>query len=155
MQSNNFSFSQWVWWIERDSILIAYYDSSTDKFISPTVSDKKVTLFYIQRPDKFLLAGESPERDGFSSGDSYLNVNLDSNIQMTETDFFNQECEIPEQFHEALIARAIANGYERKVETIKLASYFLGKYNDGVRQAKKYSYRGRDGSMAHAVPQDF
>ena len=64
-------------------------------------------------------------------------------------------CEIPEQFHEALINRVIANGYERKAETIPLAQHFHMKYEQGVREAKKYSYRGRDGSKQTIAPMDF
>ena len=64
-------------------------------------------------------------------------------------------CEIPEQFHEALIARVIANGYERKAETIPLAQHFMMKYETGLKQAKNYSYRGRDGSKQTISPMDF
>ena len=154
MERANISISQWVWWLERDSVLIAYYDQSTDKFISPSTADKVVTLFYIQRPDKYLLSGEAPERDGFGATDSYLDVALVGGV-MTDAGFWSQECEIPEQFHEALIARVIGNGYERSVETIQLAGYFLKKYEAGVREAKKYAYRGRDGSQITTMRQDF
>jgi len=74
---------------------------------------------------------------------------------MPESTFFNQTPEIPEQFHEALVARVIGNGYERKVDTLPLASYFLQKYDAGVKLAKKYSYRGRDGSIIQPSPIDF
>ena len=74
---------------------------------------------------------------------------------MSSSSFFEQESEIPEQFHEALVARVIANGYERNAETIKLASYFLSKYEAGVREAKKYSRRGRDGSQISIKSVDY
>ena len=155
MERQNLNISQNVWWVERDSVLLAYYSSATDKFTSPSTAGIKVTLFYIQRPDKFLLKGESPERDGFSSGDEYLGVTLDSGTSVTDVTFWDQEPEIPEQFHEALIARVVANGYERKPETIQLATYFLSKYDNGVRECRKYSYRGRDGSQIVPMGQDF
>ena len=154
MERQSLNISQWLWWVERDSVLIAYYDSADDKFKSPTES-KKVTLFYIQRPDKFLIQGESPERDGFVDGDTYLGVELDSNVSVTNTTFWEQETEIPEQFQEALIARVIANGYERRADTIPLATHFLGKYNAGIKEARKYAFRGRDGSMLQSRPMDF
>lgn len=77
------TISQWVYWLERDSILIAYYNQDTHKYSSPTET-KTVTLYYIQRPDKFLLQGESPERAGFADGSTYLGVSsaIDSNIQL-------------------------------------------------------------------------
>ena len=157
MERQNLNISQWLWGVDRDSVLLAYYDSSNDSFKSPTEA-KKVTLFYIQRPDKFLIKGESPERDGFADGDDYLGVALETvgdDLTVTDAKFWEQEAEIPEQFQEALIARVIANGYERRADTIPLASHFLGKYEAGVREAKKYSYRGRDGSMLQRIPMDF
>lgn len=156
MERLSLNISQYLWWVERDSILIAYYDSSTAKFTSPVV-DQVITIFYIQRPDKFLVSGETPERDGFVAGDTYLDVVLSSASPplMTDAEMLNQECEIPEQFHEALVARVIADGYERKPETIKLASHFLMKYEHGVKQCRKYAYRGRDGSQNMIQTQDF
>ena len=153
MERQNLNISQWLWWVERDSLLIAYWDSGSAEFTSPSEA-KKVHILYIQRPDKFLVSGEKPERDGFTGTDEYLGVALSSGM-MTDADMLNQECEIPEQFHEALVARVIADGYERKPETIKLASHFLNKYEHGVRQCRKYAYRGRDGSQTAIQTQDF
>ena len=66
MERRSLNISQYLWWTERDSVLIAYYDASIDEFVS--VSEvKPVNLLYIQRPDKFLVPGESPERDGFKT----------------------------------------------------------------------------------------
>lgn len=157
MERQSLNISQWVYWLERYSVLVAYYSQDTDKFTSPSVDDKKVTIFYIQRPDKFLLTGETPERDGFTAdNNTYLGVSLDSNVEMQDSSFWSQETEIPPQFHEAIIARAIANGYEREAETLQLASYFLNKYEVGVKEAKKYAYRRRDGSPLYQVrPMDF
>jgi hypothetical protein len=142
--------------VERDAVLIAYYDNSLDKITSPS-SVKTITLFYIQRPDKFLITGETPERDGFVAEDSYLGVALSNATPplMLEANVLSQESEIPEQFHEALVSRVIGNGYERRVETIQLATYFLGKYELGVKECKKYSYRGRDGSPIAIRAMDF
>ena len=153
MERQSMNISQWVWWLERGALLLAYYDQSTDKFTSASESGKKVTIFYIARPDKFLLSGETPTRDGWGANDTYLKVSLDSNIEMTDAVFWNQDIsdEIPPQFHEALIARVIANGYERQAETLQLASYFLSKYDAGVKESRKYSFRGKDGSPNYQV----
>ena len=155
MERQSFNISQYLWWTERDSVLVAYYDANLDKFTTPSESGVKINLLYIQRPDKFLIPGEGPERDGFLAGDTYLETTLDSNVQVTSSTYLTQVCEIPEQFHEALIARVIANGYERKAETIPLAQHFHMKYEMGVKEAKKYSYRGRDGSKQTIAPMDF
>ena len=96
-----------------------------------------------------------PERDGFEANDVYLGVNLDSSVQLAVADFDNQVAEIPAQFHEAIINRAIARGYEKSVETIKLAQYFDAKYDMSLRDAKRYSSRGRDGSQIMSKPMEF
>ena len=154
MERANLNLSQWVWWTERDSILIAYYDAGADEFTSPSTSGVKVNLLYIQRPDKFLVTGEAPERDGFSGSDVYNGVALAAG-KMTEADMLNQEIEIAEQFHEALLNRVIANGYERKAETLPLSDHFMRKYEVGVRQAKVYSTPQRDGTISTVKPLDF
>ena len=79
MERQNLNISQYLWWTERDSLLIAYYDSSTDEFTS-TGDAKKVHLLYIKRPDKFLIEGEAPEQDGYESEDTYLTVQLDLSL---------------------------------------------------------------------------
>ena len=156
MERSNINLSQAVWWVERDSLLIAYYDAGAGKFTNLTDTSKVVSLLYIQRPDKFLITGETPERDGFTAQDTYLGTTL-SNAEtplMESTKYKLQECEIPEQFHETLINRVIANGYERKVE-IPLANYFHQKYAVGVKKGKAYAYKGRDGSKISITPSDF
>ena len=158
MERQSLNTSQWLYWLERGALLLAYYNESTDKFTSPSEAGKKVTIFYIGRPDKFLLSGEVPTRDGWGANDTYLKVSLNSDIEMTDAVFWGQDIseEIPPQFHEALIARVIANGYERNAETLQLASYFLQKYEAGVKEARKYSFRGKDGSPFYTVkPMDF
>ncbi len=163
MERRSLNISQYLWWTERDSVLIAYYDASIDEFVS--VSEvKPVNLLYIQRPDKFLVPGESPERDGFKTfatsniDGAYLGTELggtDTTPTMQEAEYLKQECEIPEQFHETLVNRVIANGYERKPETLPLANHYMQKYEVGVRKAKAYAFRGRDGSQLAMKPMDF
>jgi len=155
MERQNLNISQWLWWAERDSVLLAYYNADTDKFTSPTTTGTLVHLLYIQRPDKFLLSGEVPERDGWAENDLYLGVSLESNLQILDAGVMTQECEIPEQFHEALINRVIANGYERQAETIPLAKHFLDKYEFGLKQGRAYSYKGRDGTSVIIQGTDF
>ena len=158
MERQSLNTSQWLYWLERGALLLAYYNESTDKFTSPSEAGKKVTIFYIGRPDKFLLSGEVPTRDGWGANDTYLKVSLNADIEMTDASFWAQDIseEVPPQFHEALIARVIANGYERQAETLQLACYFLNKYEAGVKEARKYSFRGKDGSPLYSIrPTDF
>ena len=155
MERANLNLSQTVWWIERDSVCVVYYDAGAGKFTNHTDTTKLVSLLYIQRPDKFLIPNETPERDGFVAGDTYLGTVLATDAKVTDDTYLTQECEIPEQFHETLVQRVIANGYERKVETIPLAQYYMQKYEAGVKKGRGYSYRGRDGSTITRVQVDF
>ena len=48
--------------------------------------------------------------------------------------------EIPDQFHELIVSKAIANGYkDPRNLNIELAQFFEGEYIMGVREAKKFS----------------
>ena len=156
MERANLSLSQWLWWTERDSLLIAYYSDATDKFRSASAAEdgKLINILFIQRPDKFLISGESPTRDGYADTDSYNEVDLVGG-NMTDIDMLNQVSQIPEQFHEAIVARAIASGYERKAETLQIAQHFHMKYEKGVKSAKSYAIRGRDGTPASVRPMEF
>ena len=99
MERRSLNISQYLWWTERYSVLIAYYDASIDEFVS--VSEvKPVNLLYIQRPDKFLVPGESPERDGFKTfatsniDGAYLGTELggtDTTPTMQEAEYLKQE----------------------------------------------------------------
>ena len=63
--------------------------------------------------------------------------------------------EIPNQFHEALVYKVIANGYRepRNLE-IQLAQYFDLEYNNIVKNAKKFS-RSNYQTTGTIVPQDY
>jgi len=161
MERQNLSTSQHLWWTERDSLLIAYYNANSDKFNTIDKAGEKIHILYVQRPDKFLIPGENPERDGFTTHESnastgtYLGIELGEGPSVTDANFLSQECEIPEQFHEALIARVIANGYERKAETIPLAQHFHMKYEQGVKLCKVYASKGRDAVYGQLRPMPF
>ena len=44
---------------------------------------------------------------------------------------------IPVEYHEAICYKAIAHGYEKRVETLPQAKYFLSKYENAVAQGKQ------------------
>jgi|ETNmetMinimDraft_18_1059904.scaffolds.fasta_scaffold49572_2 hypothetical protein len=94
---------------------------------------------------------------------AYLNIPIGSTVrvygakiaQHFDTDT-NTLPEIPEQFHEAIIYKAIANGYETPpTQDLSAAQYFNAKYMDIVKQAKKWKQLGRQGGYAQIVGQDF
>tara|TARA_R110000824_G_scaffold282076_2_gene470376 strand:+ start:954 stop:1364 length:411 start_codon:yes stop_codon:yes gene_type:complete len=132
--------NKWVWWTERDSIAIAKYNTSSEKFTSPGTSevDKKITIFYYKKADLFKLPGDLNEASPYNSLFSW-----------TATSNF------PGQFHDYIVAKATALGYERKPEQLQLAIYFHEKFEKGVREGKAYAYRARAGSVKYIKPVDF
>lgn len=67
----------------------------------------------------------------------------------------DQEPNFPAQFHDALVNKAIALGYERNKDTLQLAQYFNGKFEDDVKNGRKYAYRGRLGTFRTINSVDF
>ncbi len=126
----NQSITQNVWWIERDSIGIAFYDpmaSEVDKFKSLT-EVLQVTLYYHKKALHF-------------------GVTLDSNgleiSTMETTGLMSEDSELPTQFHQYLVDKAIQLGYEQKPEAIQLATYFERKFEKGVKEGKTFANRNR------------
>ena len=109
-----------VWWIERDSIGIALFDpmeQQKNQFTSPTTVST-ITLFYHKKADHFNTL------DSASSA-------------MTEIS------ELPTQFHQYLVDKAIQLGYEQSSDDIGKALYFENKFERGIREGKTFKSRGR------------
>tara|TARA_Y100001973_G_C5199396_1_gene336546 strand:- start:295 stop:699 length:405 start_codon:yes stop_codon:yes gene_type:complete len=121
-----------VYWIERDSIGLAEYDSTKtekDQFTSLT-SALTVTLFYYKKADHFNT--------------------LDSeNSAMTE------QSELPLQFHQYLVDRAVQLGYETKPDMIQMAPYFERKFEKGIKEGKMFANRGRISGVRHVKQSSF
>jgi len=121
-----------VYWIERDSIGLAEYDSTKtekDQFTSLT-SALTVTLFYYKKADHFNTL------DSASSA-------------MTE------QSELPLQFHQYLVDRAVQLGYETKPDMIQMAPYFERKFEKGIKEGKMFANRGRISGVRHVKQSSF
>lgn len=115
---------QHVYWIERDSIGIALYDplrSEKNRFTSVD-SALTITLFYHKKADHF-------------------NTLDNASSAMTE------QSELPQQFHQYIVDKAIQLGYETKPEMIRMAPYFEKKFEQGVKEGKMFANRGRISGM--------
>ena len=109
-----------VWWIERDSIGIALFDpreQQTKQFASPT-EVRTITLFYHKKADHF-------------------NTLDSAQSSMTE------QSELPSQFHQYIVDKAIQLGYEQNPDEIAKALYFENKFERGVKEGKTFKSRGR------------
>tara|TARA_S200002703_G_C3784502_1_gene241799 strand:- start:41 stop:484 length:444 start_codon:yes stop_codon:yes gene_type:complete len=132
----NKSTKENVWWIERDSIGLALYDplaSEINRFTSLT-SALTVTLFYHKKADHF---GRQIALDGTVT-DTTNNANL-----------MDEQNELPEQFHQYLVDKAIQSGYEQKPEMIQMAGYFERKFEKGIKEGKTYKNRNRISGTRH------
>ena len=126
---------EWVWWVEDNSILLGYYDESktdAEKVASPdsTIAGQELRLFFNLKEDHFDLPSAS-------------------------STWGEQEPNFPAQFHDALVNKAIALGYERNPDTLQLAQYFNGKFEDDVKNGRKYAYRGKLGTFRTINSVDF
>tara|TARA_R100001594_G_scaffold149639_2_gene208063 strand:+ start:306 stop:668 length:363 start_codon:yes stop_codon:yes gene_type:complete len=118
-----------------------------------TVNPKYV--YYIERNRLFLAEDKG---DGV-----YQNIPAGSKVRIYGTkqaDHFAMDNEllldIPAQFHEAIVYRAIANGYETPPNLDpKAGVYFRDIYNKLVRKAKQWKTRGRQGNFGNIIPRDF
>ena len=123
---------QYVYWIERDSIGIALHDplkSQKNRFASPDAA-YTITLFYHKKADHF---------NTLDSGSS----------AMTE------QSELPTQFHQYLVDKAIQLGYETKADSIYTMRYFDSKFEKGVKEAKMFANRGRISGMRQIKQESF
>jgi len=132
----NRSVKENVYWVERDSIGLAVYDpleSEKNRFKSLS-SALTVTLFYHKKADHF---GRQIALDGTVSDTTNL------------TSLMDEQSELPEQFHQFLVDKAIQLGYEQKPEMIQMAGYFNQKFEKGIKEGKTYKNRNRISGVRH------
>lgn len=132
----NKSIKENVWWIERDSIGLALYDplaTEVNRFTSLT-SALTVTLFYHKKADHF---GRQIALNGTVTDTT------------NTTTLMDEQSELPEQFHQFLVDKAIQLGYEQKPEMIQMAGYFNQKFEKGIKEGKAYKNRNRISGMRH------
>jgi len=126
------AITQNVYWIERDSIGIALYDPNTtdvDRFTSLT-EVLQVTLYYHKKALHF-------------------GINQAGASTMDTTGLMSEDSELPTQFHQYIVDKAIQSGYEQKPEAIQLATYFERKFEKGVKEGKTFANRNRITGMRH------
>jgi hypothetical protein len=98
-----------------------------------------------------------------SIDDAYSNVPAGSKVRIYGSKIaqhFDKDNEvlpeIPEQYHEAIVYKAIAAGYEIPPnQNFSAAQYFNGYYMDIVKKAKKWKRAGRIGGTKTIIPIDF
>tara|TARA_Y100000004_G_scaffold125071_1_gene140673 strand:- start:7367 stop:7777 length:411 start_codon:yes stop_codon:yes gene_type:complete len=123
---------QYVYWFERDSIGIALYDplrSEKNRFTSVDGAFT-ITLFYHKKADHFKTLDD-------------------------DTGGMADQSELPGQFHQYLVDKAIALGYETKPDMINMAPYFNQKFEKGIKEGKTFANRGRVSGMRTVKPTNY
>ena len=114
------------------------------------MATKKERAWYIDKLGKIGIAEKSTNtitRDGYTSDWTSITeaksfriyaISRDDDVSIDEpTNSFNQ---IPVQFHEVIVYKAIANGYkDPRNMNPQVAQYFDGEYLAGVKEANKFS----------------
>ena len=150
--------AQHVWWTERGAIWLAYYDPSQSlisQYKSPSDSTKDATIFYYKKADPYKFENQSVDDRSVISG-LYLEspVTGSAGSYKVGPAFLDQQSEIPEQFHEYLVDRAIQLGHEKK-GTLDVAQYYMMKFESGVKLGKRFAYQARSGTPVRVSPVDY
>ena len=127
------NIKQYVWWIERDSIGIAKHDGAQGEKNAFTSPDGiyKITLFYLKKADHFYT--------------------LDNDL----SDILLEESELPVEFHQYIVDKAIQYGYEETPENLKIAMYYDNRFERGIKEGKSFANRGRVSGMRSVKQHDF
>jgi len=118
---------QRYWYIDKHKIGIVEKNTNavTKENLTSSYSSvsevKDLRVYAISRPDA-LYSSTSDDAN-------YLTVTTDPALS-----------EIPEQFHELIVNKVVANGYkDPRNLNIELAQFFEAEYLKGLREAKKFS----------------
>ena len=67
----------------------------------------------------------------------------------------DEQSELPTQFHQYLVDKAIQLGYETKPDMIAMAPYFEKKFEKGIKEGKTFANRGRISGRRRIVQHSF
>ena len=129
---------QHVYWVERDSIGIALYDASQNEkeLFKSVTAVHTITLFYHKKALHF-------------------GVNSAGSSTLESTALMSEQSELPGQFHQYLVDKAIQLGYETKPDMIQMAPYFERKFEKGIKEGKTFANRGRISGRRRIVQHSF
>jgi len=134
----------YVYWLDKmgdppiDKIAISKFDATAGvetRFTGPPVG-KAITLFVVRTANRFVSGSASAGQTG-----------IDDNPL------------IPEEFCDAIVAKAVQRGYERRMgenpQFMSLAQYWMSIFDGMVKEGKKYSNRGLSGGSGTIKPFDY
>ena len=110
----------WVWWVERGKLAIGTSSDYGTTVSAPSEASKVIRIY-----------GKEVAPVDNGSGTDIAEFTTGSSIN---TDQFST---LPEQYHEALIAKVMEKLYRKNVEGIQVSQYWKTVYQDLLISAKK------------------
>lgn len=107
-----------VYWIDKDALAIADMSSDRKTLSGPTAGS--LSLHCSRHDSPFV----SPDNGASVSG-----VRVETGMVESPV--------IPVEYHEAICYKAIAHGYEKRLDTLPQAKYFLSKFEKAVASGKQ------------------
>jgi hypothetical protein len=139
--------------------IIEMLNQASDEFCQRTLVLDEATQFttvsgqrYYGLKDGILEIKSVDLRDEDGNADHFgRQIALDGTVTDTTntTALMDEQSELPEQFHQYLIDKAIQLGYEQKPEMIQMAPYFEKKFEKGIKEGKAFKNRNRISGMRH------
>ena len=117
--------SGYVWWIERGKIAIGI-TSNAGVTVTPPSTAGHVIRVYSKEIAQVQKDGSTAT--SFTTG---------TNISLVEYSL------LPEQFHEALIAKVVEKLFRKDIEGIQMSEYWSSVYESYVLKGKKYANQAR------------
>ena len=112
----------WVWWIERGKIAIGTSSDTGNTVTPPSVASKIIRIY-----------GKEVAPVDNGSGTDIAEFTSGASIDTA------QFSKLPEQYHEALVAKVMEKLYRINPEGIQVAEYWRNVYQESVISAKKYA----------------
>ena len=123
--------SGYVWWIERGKLAIGTTSNGGVTVTPPSTASHIIRVYAKEMAPIDNGDGDGGELSDFSTG---TDINL------------AEYSKLPEQYHEALIAKAMEKLYRKDVEGLSLSDYWSKVYRSIVVSAKQYANSRRQDS---------
>ena len=128
--------SGWVWWVERGKLAIGTSSNNGATVTPPSTASITIRIYGKEVAPVDNGDGDDGELAAFSTG---TDINL------------AEYSKLPEQYHEALVAKVMEKLYRINPEGIQASEYWRKVYQDALISAKKYANSRRlDGGFTVA-----
>ena len=107
-----------VYWIDKDALALADMGSDRRTLTGPSAGTLSL---HVSRHDSPFVSADN--------GASASGVRIETGMLESPV--------LPVEYHEAICYKAIAHGYEKRLETLPQAKYFLSKFEKAIADGKQ------------------